>query len=117
MGEAEAEPGEGGPLASRAGSGRSADETPMDGRPFSPRPVAGQTVLLTGAAQGLGAAIARHLHAEGARLILMDRDEAGLAETVAACPGAPSAVVYVTRRAARGSPGHPRIHRLDDAAT
>jgi NAD(P)-dependent dehydrogenase (short-subunit alcohol dehydrogenase family) len=35
--------------------------------------VDGQSVLVTGAAQGLGAAIARHLHGQGARLILMDR--------------------------------------------
>lgn len=53
----------------------------------------GQTVLLTGAAQGLGAAIARHLHALGARLILLDRAADGLAETVEACSGATSAVV------------------------
>lgn len=50
--------------------------------------VEGQTVLITGAAQGLGAAIARYLHHRGARLILMDWNEARLAETAAACPGA-----------------------------
>jgi NAD(P)-dependent dehydrogenase (short-subunit alcohol dehydrogenase family) len=55
--------------------------------------IEGQTVLLTGAAQGLGAAIARYLHARGARLILMDRDAGGLAATVAACPGAEATVV------------------------
>jgi len=53
----------------------------------------GQTVLVTGAAQGLGAAIARHLHARGARLILMDRDAVGLALIAEACAGAVSAVV------------------------
>ena len=53
----------------------------------------GQTVLVTGAARGLGSAIARHLHGLGARLILLDWDEEGLAETVIACPGATSAVV------------------------
>jgi len=52
-----------------------------------------QTVLITGAAQGLGNAIARHFHAQGARLILLDRDAVGLAEVTAACPGATSAVV------------------------
>ncbi|NIP82885.1 MAG: SDR family NAD(P)-dependent oxidoreductase, partial [Gemmatimonadetes bacterium] len=41
----------------------------------------------------LGAAIARHIHGLGARLILLDRNRDGLAETVAACPGARSAVV------------------------
>jgi len=58
-----------------------------------PAAVAGQTILITGAAQGLGAAIALHLHGLGAHLILLDRDEAGLTRTVAACPGAVSAVV------------------------
>lgn len=53
----------------------------------------GQTVLVTGAAQGLGAAIARHLHAGGARLLLMDRDAHGLEATLAACPGAEGSVV------------------------
>lgn len=42
-------------------------------------PVSGQTVVLTGAAQGLGAAIARAFAAEGARLVLMDYDDDGLA--------------------------------------
>lgn len=55
--------------------------------------VEGQTVLVTGAAQGLGAALARHFHALGAHLILLDRDEAGLDAIAAACPGATTAVV------------------------
>jgi NAD(P)-dependent dehydrogenase (short-subunit alcohol dehydrogenase family) len=55
--------------------------------------VEGQSILVTGAAMGLGAAIARHLHGLGARLTLLDRDEVGLAETVAACPRAASALV------------------------
>jgi NAD(P)-dependent dehydrogenase (short-subunit alcohol dehydrogenase family) len=38
------------------------------------RPVAQQTVLITGAANGLGAAVARDLHENGARLVLLDRD-------------------------------------------
>ena len=49
-------------------------------------PLDRQTVLVTGAAQGLGAAIARHLSGLGARLVLMDR--ADLASTLAQCPGA-----------------------------
>jgi len=55
--------------------------------------VEGQSVLITGAAQGLGNAVARHFHDLGAQLILLDRDEQALAETVSACPGATSAVV------------------------
>ncbi len=53
----------------------------------------GQRVIVTGAAQGLGAAISRHLHGLGARLTLLDRDAQGLARTAAACAGALSAVV------------------------
>jgi len=49
--------------------------------------------VVTGAAQGLGAAVSRYLHARGAELTLLDRDELGLAQTVGACPGAASAVV------------------------
>lgn len=56
-------------------------------------PIAEQTVLITGAAQGLGAAIAMYLHGLGAKLILLDRDVDGLAGIVAACPGAAGAVV------------------------
>ncbi|MGI9628084.1 MAG: SDR family NAD(P)-dependent oxidoreductase [Longimicrobiales bacterium] len=57
------------------------------------KPVHGQSVLITGAAQGLGAAVARHLHGLGARLILLDRNQQALAETCDACPGATPAVV------------------------
>jgi NAD(P)-dependent dehydrogenase (short-subunit alcohol dehydrogenase family) len=48
----------------------------------------GQVALVTGAASGLGRATALGLAREGARLLLFDRDEAGLAETAAQCPGA-----------------------------
>jgi 3-hydroxybutyrate dehydrogenase len=47
--------------------------------------LATQTVLVTGAAQGLGAAIARHMAGQGARLVLMDVDPSGLDATAAAC--------------------------------
>lgn len=38
----------------------------------------GKVVLITGAAHGIGAAMARLLHHRGARLVLIDLDEAGL---------------------------------------
>ena len=53
----------------------------------------GQSVLITGAAQGLGAAIARHLHERGAQLTLLDRDGEGLARMKKACPGVRTTVV------------------------
>ncbi len=53
----------------------------------------GQRIVVTGAAQGLGAAIARHLSGLGAQLILMDVNAERLAGTEAACPG--SAAVSV----------------------
>jgi 3-hydroxybutyrate dehydrogenase len=65
----------------------------MPARDVGAPPVSEQTVLVTGAAQGLGAAIARHIHGLGARLILLDRDGAGLDATAEACPGATTAVV------------------------
>lgn len=43
--------------------------------------VAGKTIMVTGAARGLGAAVARRLGAEGGRLALTDIDAEGLADT------------------------------------
>ncbi|ANI40536.1 SDR family oxidoreductase [Mycolicibacterium vaccae] len=42
--------------------------------------VAGKTVFITGGARGVGAEVARRLHAKGASLVLTDLDEAALTE-------------------------------------
>jgi len=60
---------------------------------------AGRVGIVTGAASGLGRATAVALAAEGARLILADRDAEGLAGTAAACPGAVAVPLDVTRAA------------------
>ncbi len=59
----------------------------------------GRVGVVTGAASGLGRATAIGLAAEGARLVLFDRDADGLAETAASCPGAVSVVGDVTASA------------------
>ena len=41
----------------------------------------GRTAIITGAGSGIGRATARLFAAEGARVLMVDRDEAGLAET------------------------------------
>ncbi|WP_300683128.1 SDR family NAD(P)-dependent oxidoreductase [Nocardioides sp.] len=50
----------------------------------------GRRVLLTGAGSGIGRATAVRLVAEGAQVVGVDRDAAGLEATVAACAGAGS---------------------------
>jgi 3-hydroxybutyrate dehydrogenase len=45
----------------------------------------GKRILVTGAAQGLGAAIARQCAGQGAEVLLMDRDAQGLQATAFAC--------------------------------
>ena len=45
----------------------------------------GKTILVTGAARGLGAAIAKGVAARGADLALVDLDQASLADTQSAC--------------------------------
>ncbi|WP_394436480.1 SDR family NAD(P)-dependent oxidoreductase [Streptomyces sp. SGAir0957] len=47
-------------------------------------PLAGRTALVTGGGSGLGAAIARSLLADGARVVITGRNETALKETVAA---------------------------------
>jgi meso-butanediol dehydrogenase/(S,S)-butanediol dehydrogenase/diacetyl reductase len=60
--------------------------------------LSGRTILITGAASGIGAGCARRLAAEGARLLLADLDGAG-AEKLAAELGQTAVQADVTRRA------------------
>lgn len=59
----------------------------------------GARALVTGAGSGIGRAVALALAAEGARLALLDRDEAALRETAAGCPDAVVLVADVTDEA------------------
>jgi NAD(P)-dependent dehydrogenase (short-subunit alcohol dehydrogenase family) len=63
----------------------------------------GRTALITGAAGGIGRAVAQALAAEGVRVALLDRDPAGLAATAAACAGSVSVVADVTDEASVAS--------------
>lgn len=82
---------------------------------------ANQVGLVTGAASGLGRATALGLAREGARLVLFDRDAAGLGETAAQCPGAIAIAGDVTQaadhaRAAQAAAGLGTISLLATAA-
>ena len=65
------------------------------------RPLAEQRVIITGAGQGLGAAIARRFAAGGARLALMDYQAEALGQTTRDCgPGAIAIHVDLSDKAA-----------------
>jgi NAD(P)-dependent dehydrogenase (short-subunit alcohol dehydrogenase family) len=56
------------------------------------RGLAGQRVVVCGAARGIGAAVARRLHDEGVRLLLADRDATGLSAFAATLTGGDTVV-------------------------
>jgi rhamnulose-1-phosphate aldolase/alcohol dehydrogenase len=70
------------------------EEAKLRRRP-APRPLAGRIALVTGGGSGIGRATARRLAAEGACVVVADRD-AGSAQTVASNIGSADAAVPVT---------------------
>src|SRR4051794_10841548 len=67
---------------------------------------AGRVGFVTGAASGLGGATAAGLARDGAKLLLFDRDAAGLAETAALCAGAVCVTGDVTSAADLDAAAH-----------
>lgn len=61
-------------------------------------PLTGRRVLITGAARGIGAALAERLHSRGARVVVAGIEDELLAEVAARCGGAPWAACDVTER-------------------
>ena len=57
-------------------------------------PAEARIILLTGAASGIGRAIAERAARSGARLVLGDIDVDGLASTAATLEGEPGAIAY-----------------------
>src|SRR5262249_5192192 len=75
--------------------------------------VRGLSVIVTGAASGIGVAIAKVLAANGANVTLVDRDTERLAEAVAALPAADGAQV---RSEVADVTDRPALGRAFDAA-
>lgn len=65
-----------------------------------PASLAGRRVLITGAARGIGAALARRLHGRGARVALVGLEPELLEQVAAECGNAPWAECDVTDRTA-----------------
>jgi NAD(P)-dependent dehydrogenase (short-subunit alcohol dehydrogenase family) len=64
------------------------------------RSLEGQRVLITGAARGIGAAVAKRLHERGARIVLAGLEPELLEEVACDCGGAPWWTTDVTDRVA-----------------
>lgn len=74
--------------------------------------LAGKTIVITGGARGLGAAMAKRLAAAGCRLALVDLDEAALKATAEEChtAGSPKAQGYIANVA-----NEPEVEALFDS--
>ncbi|MAQ16107.1 MAG: oxidoreductase [Sandaracinus sp.] len=79
-----------------------AAEAPLDGR----------RVLITGAARGIGAALARRLHGRGARVALIGLEPAALREVARECGDAPFMHCDVTDRASVEAAVDAMVQRL-----
>jgi NAD(P)-dependent dehydrogenase (short-subunit alcohol dehydrogenase family) len=64
--------------------------------PADTRPLSGKTALITGAGGAIGAAIARRLHAQGARVVGVDISEDGFEELRRAIPDVETVVADVS---------------------
>ena len=67
----------------------------------------GGTAVVTGAASGIGAALAAGLAARGSNLVLLDRDADGLAAVAAAARATPTGVRVAEHVADLADPGPP----------
>jgi len=56
--------------------------------------IAGKTAIITGSANGVGLAIARHFVDEGANVVLADRDESRLKSEIAKMSGADDSAIF-----------------------
>src|SRR4051794_41740559 len=69
----------------------------------------GRVALVTGASRGIGLAVARRLHAEGARVVITARKPEGLAEALDAIGGGGEGVAGAGR-ADEPEPPQPTLH-------
>ncbi|HEX5498998.1 MAG TPA: SDR family NAD(P)-dependent oxidoreductase, partial [Thermomicrobiales bacterium] len=77
--------------------------------------LAGKSAIITGAASGIGAGTAEVFAEQGARLVLVDRDEAGLRDVAAALAAAGARVESVAGDVARRETAERAAARAIDA--
>lgn len=77
--------------------------------------LSGKTALITGAAQGLGAAIARSMAREGAKLLLTDRNEAGVHDVAASINETGSTIAFAAQHDVSSEDDWSRIVKLAES--